>query len=368
MDLKFWQKNKESFLKTVIIAVVFGFLAGIVGQMVARVYLDPYNLALNYGLDDEKIYPRIDELKKFSGSEYDEIIGEVAENSAKSIARLYYKKNASEDILKTLYSDADFAGNAFILTTDGWMISVSELLSKEKREIVVAVDGKIYKTEKKIVDPVTGLAFFKINGTGFSTMALGDIYESGVGQTVLAVNSYGNTVLTHIENLNYHTEIDIKSSDKYYDEILLKDGLSSRYAGSVLVNYSGEIIGVVSSGKDIKTAIPVNNFKRIIPLVLRQEKLTRPILGLDYIDLAEKEGYGQSRGAFVYKDPVRGTPAASAGIKKGDLISKVDGINVDKNSSLNQLILQNNPKDRVELTLNRDGREMVVEVVLGEGK
>jgi serine protease Do len=134
---------------------------------------------------------------------------------------------------------------------------------------------------------------------------------------------------------------------------------------------------VASGAQGIGFAIPINDVSGLIKSVLATGKFEQPYLGVHYLsltnDYAQQLGLSISRGAFVIPASqdngqagvVSGSPAAKAGIKESDVITAVDGKNIDANHSLTSLLDQHAVGDTVTLSVLRNGKQISVQAQLG---
>jgi serine protease Do len=192
--------------------------------------------------------------------------------------------------------------------------------------------------------------------------------------------------MTRIVNLDYEPAPEkkdlIKSSEKFSKFILLKDVFKK--AGDPLFNLNGEIIGLITSsnsGSDLKTALPVNYIKSAFTDILKYKKIERSFLGVNYIDLASVLGLkneisqGLERGALLYENKdlkikavTPESPAASAGLKSGDIILKVDDEELSSRRDLTSIIQEYQAGDSIDLSVLRDGKEQTIKIKLEELK
>ena len=382
--MKFFQKQKQQFIsQVVIIAIIFGFSAGVVGQIVADVYIDPWqqdyfyqNFNLNANVD---LIPELRRVKQFLGIEQDFEVNKSINKVAPAVIGIYQKKSAGKTILGQIYLPQDLAATGFILTSDGWLVGLGEVFnSLDSKQAVVVYDGKTYAINEVIIDPTTGVAFIKISANNLPVVVLGDSDEAISGQLVIGLNGLAEAMVTNIRNINYRNLNSVNnlavSSEQYNELILLAGNLNPSYLGSPLINLGGEVVGVVNEinqTQNLVTAVPINQFRSIILDVLKSNIIKRSFLGVNYLDLAWTVGLDDAtsqeltQGALVYQNPLRTTPAAEIGLQANDIILSVDDQPVDKNSSLTELIQQYQAGDEVNLEIRRGGQTIVRPVTLG---
>jgi S1-C subfamily serine protease len=138
-------------------------------------------------------------------------------------------------------------------------------------------------------------------------------------------------------------------------------------SGGPLLNLAGEVVGINTakaqsaligaSDTDIGFAIAINSVKDVIQQLIANGEVARPYLGIEGRPLAEGHGVLQV---------ADGSPAADAGLERGDIITAVDGQAVDSEHPLANQLLAHQPGDTVALTIDRDGETQELSVTLGE--
>jgi serine protease Do len=289
------------------------------------------------------------------------------------------------------------AGTGVIISDDGLVITNRHVIPEGTTDVnLIMADG----TELDDVEVVgrTGdndtldIAFLRIKDDKGHTLVPAKIGKSSdmrVGDSVVAIGNalgqFQNTVTTGIisgfgrsvtasdgsgsgaENLN----------DLFQTDAAINQGNS----GGPLVNLKGEVIGIntaVAGGtaENIGFAIPIDNISGLIQSVSKNGTLQRPYLGVVYISLtdsiANELDLNVKRGAYIPKSDeygqdtlVDGGPAEKAGVKEGDIITKVDGTDINERNSLASLLGKYQPGDKIKLTINRDGKTQTLEVTLG---
>lgn len=387
--MKFFKKQQGQFIsQVVVLAMIFGFAAGVVGQIVADVYIDPWrqdyiSSSLNPNTNIATIIPELRRVKKFLGIEQDFEVNKSIDKVSPTLAGIYVKRPPSRNPLSQIYLPADLQTNGFILTSDGWLVSYGEVFDNFRADqLVVIYEGKIFGLEDIVTDSTTGVVFIKIAANNLPVIVLGDSDELVLGQLIIVLNDLGEAVVANVKNTAYQPAtvgVDfVVSSEEYNKSILLTDSLNETYLGSPVLNLGGEVVGVikaVNQTSEIVTAVPINQFRSIVLDVLRSSLVKRSFLGVSYLDLAWVVGLdssltqGLKRGALVYQNPKRNSPAADASIQANDIIVSIDGQLIDKNNSLTDLIQQYQPGDKVILEFLRAGQTInrnVTLVILSE--
>lgn len=389
-------KVKNNRFLTIILAILFGFLAGVLGEIIINSYLyySPINI------------PLLDKLNLFSGQLSPRVVTQTQEKKSPdikiatarqkiepSLVSIFLKKPQSNNVLDQLYLPTDLKGGGIILTSDGWIITSNQVVDDLTEEYVVVVpNNQILEVIDFLEDPVSGVVFLKVETENLIAAEFIEFEDIYLGQEVLAIqsqsNSENNITLTQIENLEYRP-VDqakdlIQSSEYFSHKILIRDPLNSFYDGYPLIDYNGKIIGInVSSQLEeskITLVIPIEFIKSKLNNVLKEKKIKRNYLGIYYLDLSqtlnisEEVSQGLSKGALIFQDEnsnlsavIKGSPADKAGLKEGDIILKISEQEIDSKNNLTDII-QNNYQvgDSVELKILRDDVEKTIQVKLEE--
>ncbi len=249
---------------------------------------------------------------------------------------------------------------------------------------VVTKDGKKLEVEKIYRDPSLDLALVKTKEDGLSALKIGDSSKLKVGQTVIAIGNalgrFSNTVTTGVVSGLGRS---IGAGDPFGNEIELLDDLIQTDAainpgnsGGPLLNSAGEVIGMnvaISEGaQNIGFAIPINTIKPIIEEFIQNGKISRAFLGVSYRlitrDVAILNEIPQ--GAYV-QEIIPGSPAEKSGIEPGDIITKIDGAQINKENMVSELIRSKKPGDKISIEIWREsasgkGETKTIEAVLEE--
>lgn len=289
------------------------------------------------------------------------------------------------------------AGTGMILTSDGLIMTNRHVVPQGTTSVSVTLsDGTVYD-DVKVVGRTNDsdsldVAFLQIQdtkGKKLTPVSLGDSSKMKVGDPVVAIGNalgqFQNTVTSGIIS-GYGRSVQASdssgTSSENLDNLFQTDAaINEGNSGGPLVNLDGEVIGmntaIASDSQNIGFAIPMNDLAGLVKSVESTGKLQRPYLGVRYVpltsDVAKYYDLSVDRGAYIPKsselngqDPVLpDTPAAKAGLKEGDVITKVDGTTIDQKTSLTSVLDKHQVGDKVILTVVRDGKTITVDVVLG---
>jgi serine protease Do len=280
-------------------------------------------------------------------------------------------------------------GSGFIVSSDGLIITNKHVVSDTGADYTVFTnDGKKYPAKVLARHPTLDLAVLKIEATRLPTIDIGDSANLNLGQTAIAIGNalgeFRNTVSVGVVSGLART---ITASDKTGQSETINNVIQTSAAinpgnsGGPLLNLSGQVIGInvamVSGAQNIGFAIPINAVKKSIESVSTSGRIHVAYLGVRYVmlnsDIAGQYKISQNSGALIKGDANNfavepNSPAEKAGLKEGDVITKVDGTVLDNTNTLGSVIAQKNPGDTIALTIIRDGKEINLSVTLGENK
>jgi serine protease Do len=280
-------------------------------------------------------------------------------------------------------------GTGFIISSDGLILTNRHVVSDTAADYEVTLnDGTTHDAKVLARDTVLDLAVLKIDAQNLPVPALGDSDALEQGETVIAIGNtlaeLQNTVTKGvISGINRHIVAgDGQGSSEVIDEAIQTDAaINPGNSGGPLIDLTGRVVGVNTavnqSGQSIGFAIPINDAKTVIQSVLAHGKIIRPWLGVRYTlvtaDVAKAQNLPDAYGALIAKGTqstdaaiVPGSPAEKTGLIEGDVILEVDGIKVDENRSLPELIGRKEPGDSVTLKIAKAGQTRIVTVVLGQ--
>jgi len=274
-------------------------------------------------------------------------------------------------------------GSGFIISADGLVVTNKHVAADTQAKYrVITKDDKEYEVKKIYRDPINDLAILKIDASGLKPVELGDSDKLKVGQFVIAIGTalgqFRHTVTTGVIS-GLGRGITAGSPFEGYverlDNVIQTDAaINPGNSGGPLLNSAGQVIGVnvavAAEGQNIGFALPINLVKESLANFEKTGRFERPFLGVRYRmisqDLALLNDVPQ--GAYVV-EVVEGSPADKAGIKEGDIITKIDGQPVrEKDGGLAKLISQKKIGEAARLTIWRDGEQKEVTATLEEFK
>jgi len=269
-------------------------------------------------------------------------------------------------------------GSGVIISEDGYIVTNNHVVD-EAAKVEITLDDKRSYTAKVIgTDPSTDLALLKIDQKNLSFIPYGNSDDVKVGEWVLAVGNPFNLTSTVTAGIvsakgrNIHI-LDNRSFP--LESFIQTDAaVNPGNSGGALVNTNGELVGINSAiasntgaYSGYSFAIPVNLVKKVMDDLIEYGNVQRGFIGVSISDIDQKLANDKNlktlKGVYV-QNLTEGGAAATAGIKAGDIITKVGGVGVSTSSELQEQVGRYRPGDKIDVTLLRNDNEKVVSVVL----
>jgi serine protease Do len=276
-------------------------------------------------------------------------------------------------------------GSGFIITPDGYIVTNRHVVADADQITVVMNNRKSYQATLVGLDPQTDVAVIKIDERGLPTVDLGDDERLRIGEWVLAIgNPLGLdfTVTAGIVSAKGrgNQEVPVNNGGTAITDFIQTDAaINPGNSGGPLVNIRGEIVGIntaIASGtgryEGYGFAIPIGLAKLVWQDLIDHGRVVRAQLGVSIADVtaedADAAGLKKITGVLIQScNPDADTsPACRAGVKEGDIVTEIDGGEVDRPSALQRAIRAKKPGDDVAVTLMRYGKQMNVKVHLNE--
>ncbi len=311
-----------------------------------------------------------------------EVMAEVAKKVDPSVVSIVTESPSSSSFGIASQS----AGTGVIVSREGYVITNKHVVDGAAEVSLVTSDGTTYEKVTLVgEDPLNDLAFLKIkDAKDLKPAAIGDSSSMKVGQKVLAIGNalgqYQNSVTSGIISGRGRPVIaDSGAGSEQLDNLFQTDAsINPGNSGGPLLNLSGEVIGIntaiAENAEGIGFAIPIDAAKGVLSGVLAKGKVERAYLGVRYVaitpTIAKLYKLSVGRGAYMLSDDgqssaiVPGSPAAKAGLKDKDIITKVNDKAVDQNNGLSLLLSQFTPGEKITLSVLRGDNTITVEVTL----
>ena len=271
-------------------------------------------------------------------------------------------------------------GSGFVVSDDGLIVTNKHVVSdmNAKYQILTSADNK-YEVEKIYRDPLNDVAILKTTAVGLKPVELGDSSNLRVGQFVIAIGSalgeFRNSVTTGVISglgRGITAENAYQGFAEKLDNVIQTDAaINPGNSGGPLLNSSSQVIGVNTAvsaqGQNIGFALPVNAIKDTLEVFNKGGQFDRAYMGVSYVILNPEIASLNNIAAGAYiENIITGSPAELAGLKKGDIITEIDGKKIEKDKfELSQAVAEKKVGDTITLKVwnNREIRE--VKVTLG---
>lgn len=267
------------------------------------------------------------------------------------------------------------AGSGVVISPDGYIVTNNHVI-KDASEIEVTLNNnQTYTAEVIGADVSSDIALLKIDAEDLDYIPFGDSNQVKLGEWVLAVGNPFNLKSTVTAGIISATARDLSTYDLTPQSFIQTDAaINPGNSGGALVNINGELVGIntaitsqTGSYVGYAFAVPSNITRKIVEDIMEYGDVQKGILGIRGGSLtpeAVKE-FNLNSTQGVYVDEVTsGSGAFKAGLKKGDVIRKIDNVTINKFSDLTGYINTKRPNDEVQVTVLRNGRERNIDVKL----
>jgi Do/DeqQ family serine protease len=274
-------------------------------------------------------------------------------------------------------------GSGFIMSADGMILTNAHVVDGTTSVNVTLKDGRTFQGKVMGTDTLTDVAVIKIQASGLPTVKEGDSDKLRPGEWAIAIgNPLGldNTVTAGIISATGRNSGDIGAADKRVGLIQTDAAINPGNSGGPLLNQFGEVIGmntaIIGGAQGLGFAIPIKTAKRISSQLVTNGKVNHPYLGIRMVGLSPelKERLNTDSQSEIKVQEDRGilvaqvlpnSPAAKAGLKIGDVIRRIDGVEVTKASQLQQKVDETNIGASMQLEVRRNGQNVTVAVQPG---
>jgi len=268
-------------------------------------------------------------------------------------------------------------GSGVIITSDGTILTNNHVIDGASDIKVQLSDKREFSAKLIGTDPRTDIAVLKIDATGLPTLALGDSSKLQVGDVIFAIGDpfgVGETATMGIASATGRSGLGIEN---YEDFIQTDAAINPGNSGGAMIDLHGNLIGIntaIATGGGegnvgIGFAIPINMARSVMDQLVTHGKVVRGYLGLVPQDvtpqIAKQFGLSEPGGALI-AEVSPDTPASRAGLKRGDIILRVNGEPVSSANDLRLRISQTAPGTNVKLAISRDGKPQDISITLGE--
>jgi 2-alkenal reductase len=301
--------------------------------------------------------------------------------------------NVVKDLLPSVVTVINYAangqpqssGSGFVVdAAKGYVITNNHVVEDPRTTSAGASFDVVFSNDNKVSakligrDPLTDLAVLQVAAQGLKAATLANSDNVSVGALTVAIGS----PLGEFQNTVTHGIVSAKGRRvAETSQIVLEDLIQTdapinpgNSGGPLLWAATHQVIGVntlgVTQATGLNFAVSSNTVKQIADEIIANGRVTRGYIGIEYSPITTRQaaqlGLPAGTIGIIVSQVKPGAPAEQAGIQVNDIITKVNDQVIDADHPLSSLLVKNRPGDKVKLTLIRSGREMTVDVTLGQ--
>ena len=271
-------------------------------------------------------------------------------------------------------------GSGVIISDDGYIVTNNHVVQDAESVFVTLNNKRVIPARIVGTDPATDLAVIKIEASGLQTIPFGNSDSARIGEPVLAIGNPFNLTSTVTAGIisakaRYMNIINNPSVESTIESFIQTDAaVNSGNSGGALVNGRAELIGIntaIASGNGYYTgysfAIPSNIARKVSGDLRQYGAVQRGYLGVNVVEVtdevARRIGLDEPMGIYVAR-VIPDCAAERAGMRKGDIIIKVNNMEVNSYASMMEEVALFNPGDEVDVDFLRDGKTMTARLKL----
>lgn len=372
-----YKKKVNQKLKNALMTLILMSLTSICSIFIYKMYEEiDINTYETQGIEAQKTIKTLEE-KKEEGKQ----IADIVENVTSCVVGISKIKNAGNTIFLKDGTTTLGLGTGIIVSENGYILSNSHVTGEKYSNCYITLEnGRNYTANVVWSDANLDLSICKISVKNLPYATFGDSNNIKVGEGVYAIGNpigyeFQRTVTAGIISaVNRTVRIDENNTSIYMENLIQTDAtINPGNSGGPLINLDGNVIGITSvkitSAEGIGFAIPINIVKPIIEAYLKEDKFEEATLGIfaydkeivPYLD----EKVDNIKGIYIGQVSIN-SPAQKSGLKIGDMITKIDELELNKMMDLRCYIYTKKPNDEVTLNIIRNGKEQKVKVTLGK--
>lgn len=372
-----YKQARNRKLKNIIIIISIMILTALLTIVLYKMYegINVYTYEAETDSTAIRTVHTIDEVKEQSKQ-----VADVVENITSCVVGISKIKDTGTTIFLKDVSGSLGLGTGVIVSENGYILSNEHVTgSKYSNCYVTLENGKTYTAKVVWSESSIDLSISKINVKSLPYATLGDSDNVRVGETVYAIGNpigyeFQRTVTSGIISaVNRTIKIDENGKTTYMEDLIQTDAtINPGNSGGPLINPDGEIIGInsvkITSAEGIGFAVPINVVKPIIEKYMKEEKFEEASLGIFAYDkeiIPYIDGNTDIQKGIYIAQISLDSPASKTGLKIGDIITKIDNLELNKMCDLRSYIYTKSPGDEVNLTIYRNKKELQIRVRLG---
>ena len=334
------------------------------------------------------------------GNNYPDLT-EAAERAVKAVVNIEVRKKlGAQRAIDPFYlffgmpdnmpeREAQGGGSGVIISSDGYIVTNNHVIEGATTVRVKLADGRAYDAKIIGSDPATDVALLKIEAEELPTLTFGSSDSLRLGEWVLAIGypmGLQSTVTAGIISAKARSLGAIDNRYGIESFIQTDAAVNPGNSGGALVNARGELVGIntiikTSTGSYVgySFAVPESIVRKVVVDLKESGVVQRAVLGISFraidqqfIDeMGDDTGIKKIGGVYVASVAENGA-AAKAGVRKGDVIRTIEGVEINDNATLLEQIGKRRPGDKIKVQLERGGKSHTLDITLqnksGEAK
>ena len=265
-------------------------------------------------------------------------------------------------------------GSGVIISKDGYIVTNNHVIDRSDKVMVTLNDKREFEAKVIGTDPDTDIALLKIDANGLQPIEYGNSDDVVLGEWVLAVGNPYNLTSTVTAGIISAKARQLGGKMNLESFLQTDAAVNPGNSGGALVNAKGELIGIntaiqspTGSYSGYSFAVPVNVARKVVSDLKEYGKVQRAMIGIKMQELTPalaKEYKLKEQSGIYVAEVIPGGAAEKAGVKVGDVILQLNGYEAKTFAQLQEQLAQYTPGNTVQMTLSRDGKEKVADVVL----
>lgn len=371
------KKRSFSFL-TVIVSMVFSLICGIGGGWFAYTHLENSESSSKTGITySSEASPSATTTVSSNESKTGLTTSEVAAKASPSVVEIVTEVTSTQYGMFGGTYTSQAAGSGVIISKDGYIITNNHVVEDANSITVTTYDNKQYNATLVGADEASDIAVIKIEADEeLSAATIGDSSKLQAGDTAVVIgNPLGTLGGTVTDGIISSPSREMVINNQSMELIQTNAEINSGNSGGGMFDGNGNLVGIVnakdsgttSSGtviEGIGFAIPINSAMKVADELIQYGKvIDRATLGV-YLQEVSSNYFNYTPGLYI-TGTANGSGAEKAGLKAYDRIVSADGNEISSQSDLTKVLRDKNVGDTISLTIERNGKQMDVQVTLG---
>ena len=368
-------RKRKKIIAIFIITIIIWITGFYLYTTYQKIEINPSNYETN------KVQSTINVQTVENAQEESKKVADILEETTKKVVGISKLKSTGNSILSKNAENELGLGTGFIVTEDGYIISNSHVTGEKYSRCYITLEtGETYEGTVMWSDSNLDLSITKINVKNLPYVTLGDSSEIRVGEKVYAIGNpigfeFRRTVTSGIISAKNRTiKIEEDDNKSYMTDLIQTDAtINPGNSGGTLIYPNGEVIGIntvkITSAEGIGFAIPINIIKPIIKSYKETGNFEEATLGIyaydrevvPYLDTSINKNF--NKGIYVAQITPKG-PADGTELKESDIITNIDGVELNTMNDLREYIYQKKPNEEVKLTVVRGKVNKEIKIIL----